>query len=1121
MYPSLSPDGTSLVFSFGGDLWLVPATGGAAARITSHPADELRSAFSPDGSILAFDSQRDGYRNLYAMTLDRKPSGPVPGDIRRLTHGDRPHQLSGFSADGSRVLFDANLEPEIFRGTRMYSAPVSGRGPTTRLTDAWGGGPAMAADGSSLLFHRNRFDPTRPAYQGPATADVYRLDLGSGTFTQLTFHRAQDGDPGLLADGSVVFVSARDGQNNIWRLPPGATNDATAQQVTSFKPATGEVTLAHGVRHFSVAPGGRHAAFVVWDTLYTTDFTGPQPRTRPVPVTIGGDTAQLDSIRMNLGGRADEIALSPDGKTMAVAVRGEIFVRSTEKDRPTRRVTDSAARDRGIAWAPDGTALYFSHDESGTYALYRATVDLAREDLDPARKDKGDAGRRWSEALTFKIEPVVVSGKNDQGPLPSPDGKSLLFIRGRGDLILFDVTNRTERLLLPGWNSPDATWCPDSRHIVFSRLDEYFNPDLWLLDTSAPDAKPVNITRHPDADTSPRITADGKILYFLSDRDADTNGEMSLYAVNLDRRLDGLADYELAEHFKTAAENAKKRKPPGTDAKEKKPEAKTDAKPGDKPEAQPADKPDPATETKPAAKPDAATASTEPAKETKAPEPLRFHLDDAHLRVRPVGSVRGIRQMDITPGGERIVFSASVDGVSGLFSVDYAGKERKTVATGARSPAVNLTGDKVAYLAGGDPAIGKPMGGESERLPIDAPVVIDVEQQQRQKFLEAARLLGEGFYHPTLKGLDWDALTRRYLQLALKTRTDAEFNQVVGNLFGELDGSHLGIRGGPSESRGGMPLGHLGVVAAPDPSGWKVTQVLARGPADRETSKLDVGEVIVAINNVPTAADGGPKADLPVLLAGTARRETLLKIAGTNAAERLVLITPVDSETDGRLRYTAEVARRQALVDKLSGGRLGYLHIRGMDIDSVREFERDLYAAAFGRQALIIDVRDNGGGWTTDILLASLTAPRHAYTVARGADPATMPRDAYPRDRRLIYAYNRPISVLINQNSYSNAEIFPHAIKTTGRGKLVGVETFGAVISTGSAVLIDGTVVRMPFRGWHLRDGTDMEKNGAKPDIAVPMTPEAEVQGRDPQIEAAVTELLERSNREPFWDWKP
>jgi tricorn protease len=249
---------------------------------------------------------------------------------------------------------------------------------------------------------------------------------------------------------------------------------------------------------------------------------------------------------------------------------------------------------------------------------------------------------------------------------------------------------------------------------------------------------------------------------------------------------------------------------------------------------------------------------------------------------------------------------------------------------------------------------------------------------------------------------------------------------------------------------------------------------------------------------------------------GTSGQETLLELRGNgnDAKPRLVLVTPQSSAADTVLRYRDEVQRNKALVDKLSGGKLGYLHIRAMDMASVRDYERDLFAAADGKLGLIIDVRDNGGGSTNDILLSSLTAPRHAYTVSRGVDVKTLPKDAYPRDRRLIYAYNRELSVLCNQHSYSNAEIFSHAIKTIGRGKLVGIPTFGAVLSTGAYGLIDGSSMRTPFRAWFTPDGKDMENNGAAPDIVVPQTPESEVAGQDPQLEAAVKELLTRA-KEP------
>jgi tricorn protease len=1119
-YPSVSPDGSTIVFSFGGDLWAVSSAGGTAQRITTHPSDETRSAFSPDGRLLAFESEREGTRNIYVMPIAAGPGGVTVGDVRRVTLGDRGHTLAGFSHDGTRVIFTSGHEPAIFRGVRMYSAPVEGVGPATRLTDAYGSAPAVAPDGSYVLFVRGRYDATRPRYVGSAASDVWRLDTASGAFARLTTHAANDADAYPLPDGSIVFVSARDGQNNIWKLPRGAADDARAVQLTRFAPAAGEVTIGHGVRDFAVSPGGTLGAFCVWDTLYTIDLAADRPEPRALRVSVGGDTSELDYTRMNLARQVTEAVLSPDGRTIALVARGEIFVRSTEKDRPTRRVTHSHARERDIAWSPDGRRLYFAGDQTGTNAIYAATVDLAREDLEPARaaaEDKKEAkvdhGKRWADALTFRIEAVYVSGHNDRAPRPSPDGRSLLITRTRGDLVLLDLETLGERVLFEGWNEPEVLWCPDSRHIIYAVEDVYFNSDIWLLDTRG-DAPAVNLTRHPDNDSSPRLSADGKVLYFLSDRDANVNGDMALYALNLDRRLDGLSQYELAEYFKTAAENAKKRKPLGVDEPAgRRPAAARD--PAPRPDAP---QPPPAQDEK---KIDEPAEEPKTAPEVKKPDPLKFDTDDAYLRIRPVVSMPGgVGAIETTPGGDRVIFRASVEGSPSLFSVDYRGRDRKTISAGAASGvSVSLTGDRVVFVSAGEASVGRPGGGEVEKMAIDAPVVIEIEQQQRQKFVEAARLLGEGFYHYNLKGLDWPGLSKRYQVLAMRTRTDSEFNRVVNNLFGELDGSHLGIRGGRSTAGEGPLLGYLGVDAEESPEGWRVTRVFRRGPANRETSRLDVGDVILAVDGVPTARDGRVVSDLAVALEGTAGRETLLRVRAPDGSERLVLITPVSAGADSSMRYEEEVARRREMVDRLSGGRLGYLHIRSMDIGSVREFERDLYAAAHGRDGLIIDVRDNGGGWTTDILLASLTAPRHAYTVPRGADPATMPRDAYPRDRRLIYAYNRQISVLINQNSFSNAEIFPHAIKTIRRGKLVGVPTFGAVISTGSATLIDGTTVRMPFRGWYLLDGTDMENNGARPDIEVDMPPEAEVAGTDPQIEAAVRELLDRATREPFWDW--
>jgi tricorn protease len=1237
-YPAISPDGAAIVFTYAGDLWTVPAAGGVAERLTAHPSDEGRSAFSPGGDLLAFESERDGPRNIYVMPISNANGEAgilAGGTARRVTVSDRAQALSGFSADGKYIFFADNHEPSIYRSTRMYRAPITGGpeaggAPMERLTDAFGAAPHATPDGAAILFYRGRWDTTRPKYTGSANTDLYRLDLKSGAFTRLTTDPHNDADAFPLSDGSIIFVSARDGENNLWRLKAGATDadKSSLTQFTHFAPTKDEATIGHGVRDLNVAPGGTTAVFAVWDTLYSLDLKVPGAEPKAIPLAAGGDFAQLDFQRTNLSRQVTDAALSPDGKTLAVISRGELFVRSTEKDRPTRRVTGPGSagnqRVRDLAWSPDGRVLYFASDPTGVSGVYAATVALSREDLaaedkpertseakpdvpdrEPGRPGPGsepqatpdsshvasnsdatpdpdrpknettharsrastpdstpakpaikkpDYGKRWSESITFKIDPIAVSAAQQRHPVPSPDGKRLLLTRGLGDLVMLELVDGLpkkdgpERVILSSWDEATALWAPDSRHLIYEVQDFNYNSDIWLVDAladpSSDEAKPINLTRHPDNDHAARLSADGKVLFFLSDREASVKGQDDLFAINLDRRLDGLRPYELADYYKDAADKAKKRKPLGAPAATASSQSKS-AKPADEPKAEEAKADDAKPDAKPETKGDAKK-DTGPSPE----HPLTFDAADAYLRVRKVVSGMGeISTLEITPGADRVIFSASLDGNAALFSTDYLGKDRKTIFGGPASDLhASLTGEKVLFVSGGPAAregtppedrprrgpggeayLGRPgggagggeagsggsSGGGAEKLAIDAPVTIDIAAQQKQKFLEAARLMGDHFYHPTLKGLDWPRLMDRYESLIVRTRTDPEFNRVFSNLLGELEGSHMGISGGRDTAGTPQPLGYLGVDAEPAPGGFRIKRVVANSPADAKSTKLEAGETIVSINSKPlcAASDQPPATDLAAALAGTSGQETLLELRATAPAKpnRFVLITPVSMAVDTTLRYQDEVHRNAALVDKLSGGKLGYLHIRVMDMASVRDYERDLFAAADGKLGLIIDVRDNGGGSTTDILLSSLTAPRHAYTAARGVDLKTLPKDSYPRDRRLIYAYTREISVLCNQNSYSNAEIFAHSIKTIGRGKLVGTQTFGAVISTGAHALIDGTNLRTPFRGWYLPDGTDMENHGAEPDLPVPQTPEDECAGKDRQLEEAVKELLTRA----------
>ena len=603
-YPSLSQTGEFVVFSDRGDLWAASAGGGPATRLTSHPSTEGRSAFSPDDRQLAFESDRDGTRNIYVMNIAAQDGRLVAaGPVRRVTTSDRWEALSGFSPSGEDVLFHSYREPEIYRAPRMYRAPVNG-GPVQRLTDAFGRYPRLSPDDQTLVFSRGYAPWERPAYRGSGNRDVWSLDLASGDFTRQTNTQSNDGEAHIRPDGSLVIRSSRDGQNDIWVIENDKAVNRTHQSLGS------NATIGHGVRDLSISGDGSTAVVGVWDELQLLDLSDETATLQPIKLATTGDVSTLDRRIERLDHKVGEAAMHPSGEAVATIARGEVLVRSVEDDHPTRRVTQDHARQRHIAWSPDGQILYFTSDTGGHDGIWGATVSLTRDDLmpeveqsegdDPAEetpddedataeepdddaedkdedkdedadadegagkaKDNEDkkntTGEEWAGSLRFDVHEVI-PGPAVSRPMPSPDGRSLLYQRGNGDLVLRDLESSDDRLLLESWDAPEVRWAHDSRHIVYSVSDLDFNNDIWLMDVQSPEAA-VNLTQHPDIDRAPRLTADGKMLVFLSDRNRiGDNWEYDVWTIPLDPSLEDMTDYELDAYVKEATKAAGKRK---------------------------------------------------------------------------------------------------------------------------------------------------------------------------------------------------------------------------------------------------------------------------------------------------------------------------------------------------------------------------------------------------------------------------------------------------------------------------------------------------------------------------------------------------------------------------------
>jgi tricorn protease len=1144
-FPSINNDGSQIVFSWRGDLWKAPVTGGSAIRLTSHPADEGSSIFSPDGSLIAFESTRDGFQNLYVMNADGSA-------LRQVSDIDRSLSLSDFAVDRggqAALLFDAALQPESYRASRPYEIPLAG-GEISRVHDAFGSMPVADDSGHRIAFVRGASAWSRRSYRGPDNRNIWLFDRDANSFRQLTTWAGNDSHPRWGGPRTIFYLSDREFDRfNLYRMSADE-GDSVAARLTAFDD--------RDIQDYDVSSDGRVAVIMAWDSLYTLDLTNPAAK--PVQLTITAADDELDNIQLRAIGRdVSEAQLSPDGKVMAVVAYGEILVRAVDDRSPTRRVTNTHAREHGVVWSADGKKLYFVSDADGTESILTAEVTATRDDIrkaydeavkppaatspaaepsstlpqtqpaepeaaapatqpattepastEPASATQADASRparaggkrpekpkdenRWVNALTFAITPLVAEPTNDRDPSPSPDGKFLAFRRGPGALMLLDLATNQSRELVSGWDPELAwRWSGDSRFIAYQQTDHNANSDIWIIrsDGSTP---PVNVTRHPDNDIAPRWSADGRVLAFLSER---TNEEFDVWAVYLDKALETLTRVELDEYYKEAAKLARERKPLNAKKDDKKKddepkEGAADESKDDKKDEKKEDKSDD----------DSAVAVVSPG---KPPETL--DLDDAYLRLRRLSSFPGDEaDIELTGGGDRVIFAAN-DGERSLLSVKWDGADKKRLGAPASVQHLTLSSDRAVTVSGGQASTVKVEGGEQKTYDVEETMRVDLQQQAAQKFLEAARVLGEVFYHPTMKGLDWPRLTAAYLELAKKTRTADEFNTVAARFIGELNASHLGVSSPGRQSPISQPCGRLGTLHEKTADGIRILQVIPETPAARGSMALKPGDLIIAIDGEPFA----PADTLESRLRGRVGKETLFTVQRVHDGREIefrTLIAPISFEQFSALSYNHWQRTQLAKVTEWSNGAIGYAHIAGMDQGSLDEFERDLFAAADGKRGLIIDVRNNGGGWTADRLLASIMVQKHAYTVPRGQDPSI--HDGYPQDRLFIQRYTLPINMLCNEKSFSNAEITAHAFKTLKRGTLVGQQTYGGVISTGGTRLIDGTTVRLPGRGWYLPDGTDMENNGAIPDLLVPQTPQDESASMDAQLKAAVDDLLKR-----------
>ena len=489
--------------------------------------------------------------------------------------------------------------------------------------------------------------------------------------------------------------------------------------------------------------------------------------------------------------------------------------------------------------------------------------------------------------------------------------------------------------------------------------------------------------------------------------------------------------------------------------------------------------------------------------------PGEIDWDDIHLRGEKAASISA-DTVSIAPNGMQVAFRHSGNG-DDLWVAGAGGSSLTRVTTGNLAPRQIRWSKKstglIYFLTGGGELRSVRVGGifaptnsaDPPRVNFQARLVIRRDEEFAEMFAQSWRGLSDNFYDATHHGADWFAVRAKYQSLVPHVAMKEDLYALVSLMLGELNASHLGISGAlPTATEPTADLGLIFDDAYRGP-GLKVLDVLKRGPADKRGLGVKAGDVVVAIDRTELT----PKVNVSQLLANKANEGVLLDVATDPAdkkTRRRVEVFAVARDRATELMYDRWVDANAAAVAKASGGKIGYIHIPGMDEPGLEKFTRALYSDNFDKDGIVVDVRYNGGGFTHDQVLNYLSGKEHTFFRQRDGGEGLVLRNY---DRK----FTRPVAVMTNNRSYSDAEIFPHAFRTLGLGKVVGQATGGFVIGTTSTRLIDGSTLRLPRTGVYTVQGVNMEKEGVRPDVAVETDPADYAKGFDTQLARAVSVL--------------
>ena len=1051
--PGISPDGATIAFVSGGDIWEVPARGGDARLLVSHPATESRPLFSPDGRRLAFASSRSGGGDVYVLSLES-------GDLSRLTFDDAAELPTGWSADGKYVYFSTNSH-EISGMLDVYRVAAEGGTPmpiaADRYTTEYFASPSPAGDVVAITARANAGSQWwRKGHSHLDESEIWVVkESATPAYTQVTNGGAKDAWPMWGAGGKLYFMSDRNGAQNIWPTASTGAEQARppqemAKAITSFR--DGRVLWP------SITKDGRTIAFERDFGIWTVDTSTSQAR--EVRIALRGAPAGASVEHRSFTDQLQELALSPDGKKLAFTVHGEIFSVAAKDGGDAARVTTTAGEEAELAWAPDSRRLAYMSNRTGTHQIFVYDFSSGRE----TQLTSGTA-------------------RNDQ-PRYSPDGKWIAFQRDSRELRLIDPSTKEEKLVATGvFDTPpfvdarDFVWSPDSRFIAYLNAGAKAFTNVHVAPASGGGGKPVSFLANTNAGAL-SWSPDGTYLTFSTSQRTEP-GEV--IRVDLLPQTPKFREDQFRDLFR---------------------------------ETPPALPPAPAPPA-PVTSTSAAPAALGPARAVE----VVFDEIRRRASVLPIG-VDVFRQ-EISPDGKWLLLTASAAAQQNLyvFPNDELSKEpaiaRQITSTPGQKRSAHFTPDskEVYYLDRGRVFNVTLEKREPRAVAVTAELDVDFGREKLEAFQQAWTYLRDQFFDEKMNGVDWNAVRAAYQPRIAGSRTPDEMRRLISMMLGELNASHMGISAPAQPSQ--TTLGRLAVdfdrVEFETSGRLRVAGVVPLGPA--ALAALKPGDYILQVEGADVGRSGSNvgrpfRAAIPnldQLLDHTIGKRIALSVASSpTAAPRQVMVKPTDQPTEKALRYRQWVAEKREYVAKASGGRLGYVHMFDMSAGALSQLHLDLDADNHARDGVVVDVRNNNGGFV-NVYAIDVFARRGYFNMLSRGYPSVSSRTLLGQR-----ALERPTILVTNQHSLSDAEDFTEGYRTLKLGKVVGEPTAGWIIYTGGITLVDGSVLRMPGTKIFASDGTPMEMHPRPVDVAVKRPVGESYGGKDIQLDTAVAELLKQ-----------